>query len=54
MELINNIAKAHGSVSVFGRVGERTREGNEFLLRNWFQFVYSDLNIISKLILIRI
>jgi F-type H+-transporting ATPase subunit beta len=29
MELINNIAKQHGGVSVFGGVGERTREGND-------------------------
>lgn len=29
MELINNIAKAHGGVSVFAGVGERTREGND-------------------------
>ena len=29
MELINNIARAHGGVSVFGGVGERTREGND-------------------------
>ncbi len=29
MELINNIAKGHGGVSVFGGVGERTREGND-------------------------
>jgi F-type H+-transporting ATPase subunit beta len=29
IELINNIAKAHGGVSVFGGVGERTREGND-------------------------
>merc|ERR1712151_733501 len=29
MEIINNIAKAHGGVSVFGGVGERTREGND-------------------------
>ncbi len=29
MELINNVAKAHGGVSVFGGVGERTREGND-------------------------
>ena len=28
-ELINNIAKAHGGVSVFTGVGERTREGND-------------------------
>jgi F-type H+-transporting ATPase subunit beta len=30
MELINNIAKAHGGFSVFAGVGERTREGNDF------------------------
>src|SRR5256712_12373790 len=29
MELINNIAKGHGGVSVFAGVGERTREGND-------------------------
>jgi ATP synthase F1 beta subunit len=29
MELINNVAKAHGGYSVFAGVGERTREGNE-------------------------
>ena len=32
MELINNIAKAHGGVSVFGGVGERTREGNDLYI----------------------
>merc|ERR1712003_100078 len=30
MELINNVAKAHGGYSVFAGVGERTREGNDF------------------------
>jgi F-type H+-transporting ATPase subunit beta len=30
LELINNIAKAHGGYSVFAGVGERTREGNDF------------------------
>ncbi len=34
MELINNIAKNHGGVSVFGGVGERTREGNDL----WLEF----------------
>ena len=29
MELINNIAKVHNGVSVFGGIGERTREGND-------------------------
>jgi len=32
MELINNIAKKHGGVSVFAGVGERTREGNDLWL----------------------
>ena len=32
MELINNIAKAHGGVSVFAGVGERTREGNDLYM----------------------
>ncbi|HAG07548.1 MAG: ATP synthase subunit beta [Clostridia bacterium 62_21] len=32
MELINNIAKQHGGISVFCGVGERTREGNELYL----------------------
>jgi len=30
-ELINNIAKGHGGLSVFAGVGERTREGNDLL-----------------------
>jgi F-type H+-transporting ATPase subunit beta len=32
MELIHNIAKQHGGISVFGGVGERTREGNDLWL----------------------
>ena len=32
MELINNVAKEHGGFSVFGGVGERTREGNDLWL----------------------
>jgi F-type H+-transporting ATPase subunit beta len=32
MELINNIARKHGGVSVFGGVGERTREGNDLYM----------------------
>ena len=31
MELINNIAKGHGGISVFSVVGERTREGNDLI-----------------------
>jgi len=34
MELINNIAKLHGGVSVFAGVGERTREGKRSLPRD--------------------
>src|ERR671933_575446 len=36
-ELINNIAKAHGGVSVFAGVGERTREGNDL----WLEMIES-------------
>ncbi|XP_048322610.1 ATP synthase subunit beta, chloroplastic-like [Ziziphus jujuba] len=32
MELINYIAKAHGSVSIFGEEGEHTREGNDLYI----------------------
>merc|ERR1712147_27107 len=32
MELINNVAKAHGGFSVFAGVGERTREGNDLYM----------------------
>lgn len=39
MELVNNIAKAYGGLSVFAGVGERTREGND-LLR---EFIESDV-----------
>jgi F-type H+-transporting ATPase subunit beta len=31
MELINNLAKGHGGISVFAGVGERTREGNDLI-----------------------
>ena len=47
MELINNIAMKHGGVSVFGGVGERTREGNDL----WLEFQESgviDVNDMSK------
>jgi F-type H+-transporting ATPase subunit beta len=46
-ELINNIAKAHGGVSVFAGVGERTREGNDL----WLEFQESgviDVNDYTK------
>ena len=47
MELINNIAMKHGGVSVFGGVGERTREGNDL----WLEFQESgviDIKDFSK------
>ncbi|MDO8794795.1 MAG: F0F1 ATP synthase subunit beta [Vicinamibacterales bacterium] len=47
MELIHNIALKHGGVSVFGGVGERTREGNDL----WLEFQESgviDVNDSSK------
>ena len=37
MELINNVGKEHGGYSVFGGVGERTREGNDL----WFEMMES-------------
>jgi len=47
MELIHNIAMKHGGVSVFGGVGERTREGNDL----WLEFQESgviDMKDMSK------
>lgn len=45
MELINNIAKAHGGVSVFGGVGERTREGNDLYMEMKESKVINEENI---------
>ncbi|KAL5053349.1 hypothetical protein RYX36_034031 [Vicia faba] len=45
MELINNIAKAHGGVFVFGRVGERTREGNDLYMEMKESGVINEKNI---------
>ncbi|VAH48196.1 unnamed protein product [Triticum turgidum subsp. durum] len=45
MELINNIAKAHGGVSVFGGVGERTREGNDLYMEMKESRVINEKNI---------
>ena len=39
MELINNVGKGHGGFSVFGGVGERTREGNDL----WMEMIESDV-----------
>ncbi|WP_428031959.1 F0F1 ATP synthase subunit beta [Ancylobacter sp.] len=41
MELINNIAKAHGGYSVFAGVGERTREGNDL----YYEMIESKVNV---------
>jgi F-type H+/Na+-transporting ATPase subunit beta len=46
MELINNIAQGHGGVSVFGGVGERTREGNDL----WHEM--KDSGVIDKVALV--
>jgi len=46
MELINNIAQAHGGVSVFGGVGERTREGNDL----WHEM--KDSGVLDKVALV--
>ncbi len=46
MELIHNLAKEHGGVSVFGGVGERTREGNDL----WLEMKQS--GVISKTCLV--
>ncbi|KAL5097555.1 hypothetical protein RYX36_001882 [Vicia faba] len=45
MELINNIAKAHGGVSLFGGVGERTREGNDLYMEMKESRVINEKNI---------
>ncbi len=46
MELIHNVAKAHGGISVFGGVGERTREGNDL----WLEMKHS--GVLSRTILV--
>ncbi len=44
MELINNVAKAHGGYSVFAGVGERTREGNDL----WNEMIESGVIKVAK------
>jgi F-type H+-transporting ATPase subunit beta len=51
-ELINNVAKAHGGVSVFAGVGERTREGNDLYLEMSEAKLESGAAVISKTALI--
>jgi F-type H+-transporting ATPase subunit beta len=52
MELINNVAKAHGGVSCFAGVGERTREGNDLYLEMSESELASGDKVISKAALI--
>jgi F-type H+/Na+-transporting ATPase subunit beta len=52
MELINNVAKAHGGVSCFAGVGERTREGNDLYLEMTESKLETGEPVISKTALI--
>ena len=52
MELINNVAKAHGGVSCFAGVGERTREGNDLMLEMKESKLDSGASVFSKTALI--
>ncbi len=52
MELINNVAKEHGGVSVFGGVGERSREGNDLLLEMKHAKLSDGSPVLSKTVLV--
>src|SRR3954469_6672291 len=52
MELINNVAKAHGGVSCFAGVGERTREGNDLYLEMSESKLESGETVLSKTTLV--
>jgi len=52
MELINNVAKAHGGVSCFAGVGERTREGNDLMIEMQESKLESGATVLSKTALI--
>jgi F-type H+/Na+-transporting ATPase subunit beta len=52
LELINNIAKQHGGVSVFSGVGERTREGNDLLLEMKHSKLQDGSPVLSKTVLV--
>jgi len=52
MELINNVAKAHGGYSVFAGVGERTREGNDLMLEMSESKLDSGATVVSKTALV--
>jgi F-type H+-transporting ATPase subunit beta len=51
-ELINNVAKAHGGVSCFAGVGERTREGNDLFLEMRSSKLESGEPVLSKTALV--
>jgi F-type H+-transporting ATPase subunit beta len=52
MELLNNVAKAHGGVSCFAGVGERTREGNDLLLEMAESKLETGESVLSKTTLV--
>jgi F-type H+-transporting ATPase subunit beta len=52
LELINNVAKKHGGVSVFAGVGERTREGNDLFLEMTEGKLETGESVISKCALV--
>jgi F-type H+-transporting ATPase subunit beta len=52
LELINNVAKAHGGVSCFAGVGERTREGNDLYLEMKESKLESGASVLSKTALV--
>jgi F-type H+-transporting ATPase subunit beta len=52
MELINNVAKAHGGVSCFAGVGERTREGNDLYVEMQESKLESGESVLSKTALV--
>jgi F-type H+-transporting ATPase subunit beta len=52
MELINNVAKAHGGVSCFAGVGERTREGNDLMIEMTESLLDSGATVLSKTALV--
>ncbi|NUP13669.1 MAG: F0F1 ATP synthase subunit beta [Polyangiaceae bacterium] len=52
LELINNVAKKHGGVSVFAGVGERTREGNDLFIEMTESLLETGAPVISKAALV--
>jgi F-type H+-transporting ATPase subunit beta len=52
LELINNVAKQHGGVSVFGGVGERSREGNDLWLEMQESKLSDGNSVLSKTVLV--